>query len=253
MRALTVVRALVALPAMFVVTVVISTAVVVAVFVLRRPPSTGHRLTALWGRFVNWASGVQVKVEGLERIEPGRPYIFAANHQSQFDIFVLQGHFPPEFRWMAKKELFGIPVFGAAMHAVGHVPVDRGHSRAAVRSIDEAATRIAGGTSVVVFPEGTRSRDGRLGPFKLGAMVLAVKSGVPVVPVAILGSRDALPRGAWLPRPARITLRVGEPIPTAGLAVRDKQRLSDRVREALVGLGCEPGENGGLEETAGIG
>lgn len=184
-------------------------------------------LARWWGRTICRLAGVTVTVEGLERLAPDRPYIFAANHQSQFDIFVLLGHFPADFRWLAKKELFQIPLFGWAMRRAGYIPVDRGHGRKALVSLQEAARRIAAGTSVVIFPEGTRSADGRLLPFKAGAMVLAIKAGVDLVPLAISGTRLVLPKGRLLARPGRVTVRVGEPLAVGDYQLKQKQELAE--------------------------
>lgn len=239
--------------AAMIVTALASLAVILAVVVLRRPPATGHRIGRFWARLILLASGVRVRIEGQERIDPRRPCIFAANHQSQFDILVLQGRFAPEFRWFAKQELFRIPLLGPAMRSAGYISVDRGNGRDALRSLDAAAARIAAGSSVVMFPEGTRSRDGRLQEFKSGAMLLAIKARVPVVPVAILGTREILPRGAILSRPGSVTIRVGEPISTAGLRPKDRQELSDRVRKSLVNLGCTNGDHQHLDEIRNVG
>ena len=188
------------------------------------------------GRIIAWCSGVSVEVSGVEGIEHGKPYIFAANHQSQFDIFVLQGFLGFDFRWLAKKELFKVPVFGYAMRLAGYIPVDRSHGRQALKSLDEAAERIAAGVSVVIFPEGTRSMDGNLLPFKPGAMVLAIKAGVPVVPVAIVGTHQVLPKGKLLARSGRVIIRVGEPIATRGYVLKDKRVLAARIEESVSAL-----------------
>jgi len=218
----------------------ISIIALVMVGVLRRPASEVQFLPRYWGRFIAWLSGVSVSVRGVEALEQGRPYIFAANHQSQFDIFVLQGYLGFDFRWLAKLELFKIPVFGAAMRKAGYIPVDRAHGRRAIQSLDEAAKRIADGTSVIIFPEGTRSPDGRLGQFKAGAMVLAIKAGVPVVPVAIAGTHRVLPKGRLLARPGRVEILVGAPIETSAYSLKQKQELAEllqaRVAELLASL-----------------
>ncbi len=174
--------------------------------------------------------------QGGENVVPGRSCIFAANHQSQFDIFALQGYFPFDFRWLAKKELFRIPFFGPAMIRAGHIPVDRAHGRKALKSLDAAAERISTGTSVIIFPEGTRSVDGRLGEFKTGAMILAIKAGVPLVPVAICGSHEILPKGAFLARPGRVAIRIGRPIETVGMKLKDKTALAAELHAAVESL-----------------
>ncbi|MFH7319865.1 lysophospholipid acyltransferase family protein [Desulfurivibrio sp. D14AmB] len=201
---------------------------------------SGERLQFLprwWGRLICRLVGVRVEIDGLERLDRSRPYIFAANHQSQFDIFVVQGHLGFDFRWLAKKELFAIPVFGAAMRRAGYIPVDRSHGRRALASLNEAAERIAAGTSVIIFPEGTRSPDGRLQSFKAGAMVLAIKAGVEVVPMAISGTHEIMPKGRLLARPGLVTIRLGEPIDISAYNLKQKQELAEllesRVRALL--------------------
>lgn len=217
-------------------TMVFSLATLVAILVFRLPQKKCAAIPRVWGRLVTMLSGVRVEVSGKENIAPDRPYIFAGNHQSQFDIFALQGHFPFDFRWLAKKELFGIPFFGPAMLKAGHIPVDRAHGRRAVKSLDAAADRISSGTSVIIFPEGTRSPDGKLKEFKVGAMVLAIKAGVPLVPIAICGTHEILPKGAYLARPGRVAIRIGKPIDTTGMSLKDKGELAARLRREVAAL-----------------
>ncbi len=190
-------------------------------------------LPRTWARIILKASGVRVRVEGADKLDPDGTYIYAANHQSQFDIFAMQGYFGFDFRWLAKKELFNFPVFGTAMRYGGYISIDRSHGRKALKSLDLAARRIAEGTSVVIFPEGTRSEDGRLKPFKPGAMVLAIKSKIPLVPVAIIGTRKILPKGKLLPKPGEVVIRVGAPVPTEMYHLKQKQELGERVRGAV--------------------
>lgn len=205
-------------------------------------PTSAQRIPRLWARILLSVSGVSVTIQGGEYLEQGRPYIFAGNHQSQFDIFALQGCLGYDFRWLAKKELFDVPVFGAAMRRVGYIPVDRSHSRTAVKSLDEAAQRIASGTSVIIFPEGTRSPDGKLLPFKSGTMVLAIKAAVPVVPMAIIGTHAILPKGKLLARSGKVVIRLGKPIETSGYKVKQKHELAERLQGAVAALLAE-GEN----------
>jgi 1-acyl-sn-glycerol-3-phosphate acyltransferase len=175
-------------------------------------------------------------VTRTEPLDPEKPYIFAANHQSQFDIFVLQGFLGVDFRWLAKKELFTVPIWGPAMRRAGYIPIDRSHGRQAIKSLDEAAQKIAAGTSVIIFPEGTRSKDGKLHDFKAGAMILAVKSGVPIVPVAILGTYEILPKGTLLMNPGKAQIRVGRPIETKNYRSKDKHQLAKVSQEAVAEL-----------------
>ncbi|MDO9067193.1 MAG: lysophospholipid acyltransferase family protein [Deltaproteobacteria bacterium] len=141
----------------------------------------------LWARLSLGLAGVQVTVRGAEQLPDG-PVIFMSNHQSSFDILALLAAMPRQIHWIAKKELFDIPVFGPSMRRGGYIPLDRGDGRKALQSVDDAAAAIRQGKSVVMFPEGTRTQDGRLLPFKRGGFILARKAGVPVVPVTINGS-----------------------------------------------------------------
>ncbi|MFZ5774381.1 MAG: lysophospholipid acyltransferase family protein [Thermodesulfobacteriota bacterium] len=214
----------------------ISVGAIVLAGMFRLPAARIQFLPRNWARCIAWLGGVRVRVTGAERLDPNRPYIFAANHQSQVDIFALQGYLGCDFRWLAKLELFKVPIFGWGMRLAGYIPVDRGHSRKAVRSLDEAAKRIADGTSVIIFPEGTRSPDGNLQPFKAGAMVLAIKAGVDLVPVAISGTHQVLPKGKLLVRPGRVEIRVGEPIPTRNYTVKQKQELAELLQSRVAAL-----------------
>ncbi|MFH1214888.1 MAG: lysophospholipid acyltransferase family protein [Pseudomonadota bacterium] len=217
-------------------TFVTSLLAIIFLVVFRGSARKAQVFPRMWGKLILFAGGVRVKVEGLENIAPGKPYIFAANHQSQFDIFTMQGCFDFDFRWLAKKELFQIPLFGRAMHLAGYISIDRSHGREALKSLKEAAERIASGTSVILFPEGTRSLDGKLHPFKTGGMVLAIKSGVPLVPVGISGTFHILPKGKLLAKPGRVTIRVGSPVETKELVAGQKQELAERMHDEVARL-----------------
>ncbi len=156
----------------------------------------------LWARLALALNLVRVSVSGTGNV-PAGPAIFMSNHQSNFDILALLSSMPCQLHWIAKKELFDIPVFGPSMRRGGYIPLDRGDGRKALRSVDEAAATIRNGKSVVMFPEGTRSRDGNLLPFKRGGFILARKAGVPVIPVTINGSGKINP-------PNRIRLYSGD-------------------------------------------
>lgn len=226
-----------------VLTIVTSIAGLVGTTLFRMSAVSAQCFPRLWARIILAVSGVTVELQDGAGLRRDQPYIFAANHQSQFDIFALQGYLDFDFRWLAKKELFRVPVFGAAMRRVGYIPVDRSHSRAAVKSLDEAAQRIADGTSVIIFPEGTRSVDGHLLPFKSGAMVLAIKSRVPVVPVAILGTHAILPKGRLLAKSGRVVIRIGTPIETKGYKLGQKHELAERLQAAVAALIVNEGGN----------
>jgi len=189
-----------------------------------------------WSRDILKAAGTPVVAEGLELIPKDQPVIYVSNHSSMFDIWALFATLPGSVRFVAKRELFRIPLLGSAMLAVGHVPIDRSARKSAFQAYDEAARRIQGGTSVLVFPEGTRSRTGELLPFKNAPFGLAIAAQVPILPVYLHHTFEILPKGAWRLRPRPIRLLVGPPIPTKGLQPDDRERLRDRVRAAMVAL-----------------
>ena len=214
-------------------TVLMGPAAAVAGLVLSKQ-CWAHLLGRLWGNLNLRTAGVSVTVYGLERIDREKPYVFVANHQSTFDIFAILGRLPVQFRWLAKQELFAVPVLGLAMRGIGHIPIDRRDRRKAVESLNAAADQVRAGTSIVVFPEGTRSRDGVLQDFKRGGFVLATKSKQPIVPISISGSHKILPkRGDWVVNPGHITMTISDPIRTDMSSPRDRGILIGRVRDAI--------------------
>ncbi len=208
--------------------------IILVVLTLFKVPE--HRLQwipRLWARCMLWAVCCRVKVQGLENINPEETYIFACNHTSALDILALMSVLPPNFRWIAKKELFEIPVFGPAMRRAGYIPIDRSNNRAAMKSLNQAARRINQGASVVIFPEGTRSESGRLLPFKSGGLALAIRSRRPVVPVAIQGAARALPPKTLHLNPGTITITLGKPVPTQGMKLRQRDELAQRMQQEV--------------------
>lgn len=190
-----------------------------------------------WAPQVLWLGGVRVVRLCADGIDWRRPYVVAANHQSQIDIPIVFAMLPMPIRFLAKRSLFFIPVFGWSMWGARFIAVDRSSSRKSRRSIDRAAEKIRRGPSLVVFPEGTRTPDGGLQAFKSGAFVIAVKAGVPVLPVAIRGTFEVLPRDRLAVRPGEVTMIVGSPVPTSGESgVRDKDELRRVVRERIDGM-----------------
>jgi 1-acyl-sn-glycerol-3-phosphate acyltransferase len=156
-----------------------------------------------------------------------------SNHQGSYDIFALLGHLPYQFKWLAKKELFSIPFFGWTMAAAGYISIDRGGTRDTVEAMNEAAQKIRDGMSVVIFPEGSRSPDGSIQPFKKGGFTLAIKSRVPIVPVAISGSRDIMPKDRLTTSPGEIRMLVDPPIETVYYSLKDREFLMKKVRETI--------------------
>ncbi len=195
------------------------------------------RAARRWAKALLWAADVKVVMEGVENLKMEEPQIVVSNHQSWFDVFALAAHLPVRYRFVAKKELGGIPVFGKAWRSCGHVSVDRGNREAAIESLDQAWREVhEEKLTMVLFPEGTRSVDGRLQSFKKGAFVLAVQGQVPLVPVAVVGSRAIMPKGGMKVRSGPITLRIGAPIPTEGTTIRDRNRLLRASWDAIAEL-----------------
>ncbi len=202
----------------------------------RVPQRTGgvyDRMHRLWGAGLLAANGIEYRAVGLEQLEGGKPYVFASNHASLVDIWLLQAVLPHSFRFVAKAELLKIPVFGRAMRSAGNISIDRRKAKSALAVYGDAAEKIRSGLSAVVFVEGTRSPDGDLQPFKRGGFQLAIQAGVPVVPVYLSGTNRVLPSGSMKLRPGPVVAALGRPIETGGLAPADREELSDRVREAM--------------------
>jgi 1-acyl-sn-glycerol-3-phosphate acyltransferase len=187
----------------------------------------------VWSRGLLWASGVRLQVEAAGDVAPGGRYIFMANHQSLFDIPVLLATLPGQTRFLAKQSLFRIPLFGWAIRAGGFIPVDREDRSRAREVFQAAAARLRAGTSVLVFPEETRSLDGRLLPFQRGGFLLALKSGLPIVPVGIQGTLRVQPKGRLRIHPGVVRVRYGAPIAVAGGELRRKRELTAEVRRRV--------------------
>lgn len=233
MKLLHFLRALLAVPFALLLTLFTSIVTLFWTLVLRRDAASVQGFAAWWASSICAVSGVVVSVTGRENIDLEKPYIFAANHQSQFDILALQGFLGVDFRWLAKKELFQVPIWGPAMRRAGYISIDRSRGRQALKSIGEAAQKIAAGTSVIIFPEGTRTRDGKMQDFKAGAMVLAIKSGVDIVPVAIKGTYEILPKGKLLMNPGNVSIRIGNPIVTKNYTSKDRHVLAKVLQEKV--------------------
>ena len=194
----------------------------------------------LWARLIVRGAGIDLRGEGIETIDRGKRYILIANHHSYFDIPCIFAAIPQPIRFMAKKSLFSIPIFGWAIGRAGFIPIDRKNRRTAVKSFDLAVQRIRRGNTIVIFPEEGRSREVAMRPFQRGAFLLAIRSELPILPLAIDGTYEVLRVGAKRITPGVVTIRVGTPIETAGLSVRAKNSLSEQARaqiEALLARG----------------
>jgi len=205
---------------------------------------TAMRMGRVWARSLLWAAGVRVTVEGLEKIDLHRNYLFCSNHLSYMDTPVVLANIPVQFRFLAKKGLFQIPLMGTHLRQAGHIPVPLENPRAAVKTMTTAAAVIQKrGISMLIFPEGGRSEDGLLQPFKEGGAFIAIKAGVPLLPIVLIGTREVLAMGSPVFHPfRRVTLRIGDPISTDGLALGDRGRLTEAVREQIVAMLATPTE-----------
>jgi len=222
------------IPAISAYTIVLGTLSLTSSVVDRRG-HFAHWCARTWSWLILATTGVEVRVEGLERIEAGHTYVFVANHQSIYDIPVLFASLPFQLRIIAKASLGRFPFLGAHLRRTGHLLVNRSApDRAAVFAWADALT--ARGLSLIVFPEGTRSRDGRVGPFKGGSFYPAMQAGLSVVPLSIVGSRHVMRKGELTTRPARVTLVVHPPIPTVAHPAppsEEVRRLASRVRDVV--------------------
>ena len=194
-----------------------------------------HIVARIWAKCILIVSGIKVNIKGFSNIDPSHSYIYMCNHQSNFDIPVLLGCLPVQFRWLAKAELFKIPIFGRAMRGAGYVPIDRFNRQSAFNSIAEVSQKMKNGVSVMIFPEGTRSKDGKIGSFKKGGFVMAVDSRVPIIPLVIRGTRSIMEKGNLRINPGDVSMQIGQPIETATYARETKDDLIESVR----GVICE--------------
>ncbi len=191
------------------------------------------RCAAPWAKVILRVCGIHVPVHGLENVSPEIPRIYMCNHQSFFDIWTILAFLPVDFKFILKQELMKIPLLGPAMTRAGYIGIERKDPREAVKSIAVAAQRIKDGASVLIFPEGTRSPDGRLQSFKRGGFNLAFKSGCDIVPMAINGSHRIATKGSLRINKGSFSFRIGQPISLSGYRKKDIQRLMDKVHEAI--------------------
>ena len=199
-----------------------------------------HHFSQIWFKyFILPFTGIKVEVSGLKNIPKKKAVIFASNHQSLADIPLLLVSLPGKYHFVAKKELFRIPLVGWYIGWAGHIRIDRSDSISAIKTLDKVIASLEAGESIVIFPEGTRSRTGKLGEFKRGSLLIAFKTGVPVIPVAISGSFDFMPKWTFLINPAKVKIQVGEPISFAkkDKPTREEQiTASNKVREAILSM-----------------
>jgi 1-acyl-sn-glycerol-3-phosphate acyltransferase len=201
---------------------------------------TQHKLARIWARILLAVSGARVQVEGLEKLQSDTGYVLVANHRSYMDTPAVLAHIPLQFRFFAKRGLFRIPLLGGHLRRAGHLPVVRENPRASMKSLAEGARLIRERhISVLLFPEGGRA-PAQMREFKEGAAYLAIKAGVPAVPIGIIGTRAVLPMGSFHVRPHEVKLRIGDPIPAAGWKLHDRGELNQILRQRVGELIGEP-------------
>ena len=207
------------------------TAIIISFFT--RTGNPVHIIARMWARGILFVSRIKVTVNGLANIDPAQSYVYMSNHQSNFDIPVLLAYLPVQFRWLAKAELFKIPIFGRAMRGAGYVKIDRFNQEAAFESLGEAAGKMKNGVSVMIFPEGTRSRDGNIRPFKKGGFVMAVDAGVPIVPIVLKGTWTIMDKSSLRINTGKVSLNIEPPIATTGYTRENKDDLIKSVRAVI--------------------
>ena len=206
-----------------------------------------HKVSSLWGRWLCTLNGIQVDVEGLEHIQQDQAQILIANHQGFFDIFALSGFLPLQIRWMAKSSLFKIPFVGWSITASGYIPVDRSNRKKSYQAFLTTIEKLKAGNSIVIFPEGTRSEDGTIGPFKKGSLLLSVRSGAPLVPVTLLGTGSIIKKGSCIIKPGRVQIVISPPL--SSQAVKDdKEENVLRTLRDIICKNYESHKNPAMEE-----
>jgi 1-acyl-sn-glycerol-3-phosphate acyltransferase len=219
--------------------VLVTAVLLVVTWIVRPFDARGARLRffiVFWARFMLWICRIQVKTEGLNRLNPSQQYVFVSNHASWIDIPVLVASLPHDFAFFAKRELFQMPLGGACLRRTGQIPIDRANTRGfadALKKASEALTHDH--RSLLFFPAGTRASDG-VGEFKQGAAYFAIRTNLPIVPVALAGTAAAMPRGSTRIRAATVEVIVGGPTPTADLPVTARASLTEQLQREVLSL-----------------
>ncbi len=205
--------------------------------VLGSSGNTVMKVARAWAHSILVFAGIRVQVDGLEKIDLNKGYVFVSNHLSYMDTPVLLTYLPAQFRFLAKEGLFKIPFLGTYLKQGGHISVPRDDPRASIRALAHAAQVIREeGISVLIFPEGGRSFNGELQPFKEGAAYIAIKAGVPLVPMTLIGTRERMRMHTVTVHRGRVRLRIGDPISTCGLTVRDRETLAEVARRQIAAM-----------------
>lgn len=218
---------------LFVVTLILAPSlIVISLFTASGWPP--YRISTWWARGVALCMGLTFSIRGEENIGQGVSYLITPNHQGNADILALLTTMPIPFRWVIKQELLKIPLFGPALGRTGAIAIDRSNPQEAIRRLEEGKKKLEGGWSVLIYPEGTRSSDEHLQPFKKGAFMMAVQTGIPILPVTCNGAFRVLPKKTILFRPGHIELVIAAPIKTEGLTEKDVPDLMERTRQAML-------------------
>lgn len=188
----------------------------------------------LWSRINSWMAPILINVNGRENIDPGQSYVVTANHQSAFDIFVLYGFIGIDFKWVMKQEVRKIPGIGIGCEKVGHIFINRTNHDSAIKSLNEAKKKIVNGTSIMFFPEGTRSFDGTIKKFKKGAFKMALDLDLPILPVTIVGTKDILPNKTFDLFPGKVSMRIHEPISLKGFSDDNIDALVNKTQRIMI-------------------
>lgn len=192
-----------------------------------------YRMMRWWNGIICWLMGLKFSIYGTENIDPKQSYVICPNHQGNADILGLVVSLPVRFRWVVKRELIRIPIFGWALAGTGAIAIDRSNRETAIASLNAAKDKLSNGWSLLIYPEGTRTPDGNLLPFKKGPFMIAVQTGLPILPVTSNGAFKILPKKTIVFRPGRGTITIGKPIKTEGMTEEDVPRLMEQTRAAI--------------------
>jgi 1-acyl-sn-glycerol-3-phosphate acyltransferase len=201
---------------------------------LSKTGNLAFTISKIWAHIMLKATCVHPVIRGREKIIKGRSYIIISNHQSEYDILAIVTTLGIQFRWIIKKELLKVPLFGYALYKSRNIFIDRGQGEAAMKSIREGMKRLPEGVSLMFFAEGTRSEDGAIQPFKKGGFVMALEKGIPVLPVTVNGSRKVLPKKSLVVHPGPIEVVISDPIETSGFSMENLQDLIDKTRDVII-------------------
>jgi len=223
-------------------TIILCIPVIIAAL-LSRTGNLAFSLSKIWAYIMLAVSFVRTEIKNKARIIKGQSYVIISNHQSQYDILALVTTLGIQFRWIGKKEVLKIPIFGYALYASRNIFIDRSNTASAIESINKGMDRLPKGAGVMVFAEGTRSADGRIQEFKKGGFMAAIMRKIPILPVTVNGSRRILPKGELVVKPGKVQVVVGDPIDTSGYTTAIVQELIDKTRQAII-ANFDPGYTG---------